>query len=82
MKALKYALLWRKLRTILTNALELERNRIGSEQAGFVADYLCHNEFGLAHSQLIDALSDLDLTPLEATQQLLKEALSLMNSAE
>jgi len=57
----------------------LERGRIGTEQAGYVTEYLDYNEFGLAYDQLIDALSDLELAPLEATRALLAEAARLMH---
>ncbi|MCA1199292.1 hypothetical protein K9B35_15075 [Sphingomonas sp. R647] len=82
MNALKYVLLWRKLRIILTNALERERGRLGSEQVEIVTDFLSNNEFGLAHDHLLDALSDLELTPLEETQGLLRKAASLMWPSE
>jgi hypothetical protein len=79
MQALRHAWRWRKLRSILAKALDLERGRIGTEQASHVTDYLDHNEFGLAYDQLIDALSDLELVPLETTRPLLAEAARLMD---
>ena len=69
---------WCQLRSTLTASLELERARIGSEQAEIVADFISHDEFGLAHDQLVDALSDVELSPLEETQKLLASASILM----
>ena len=78
MQALRHAWRWRKLRSILAKALDLERARIGAAQADYVTDYLAYNEFGLAYDQLIDALSDLELAPLDATRPLLAGAARLM----
>jgi hypothetical protein len=71
---------WRELARLLDSALEIERDRLGVEQAHIVADFIAHNEFGLAHDQLVDALSDLDLVPLEQTSALLEQANALMRS--
>jgi hypothetical protein len=79
MGVLGHASRWRKLRPILAAALDLERGRIGAEQSSYVIDYLDHNEFGLAYDQLIDALSDLELAPLDTTRPLLAEAARLMD---
>ncbi|MBY8825146.1 hypothetical protein [Sphingomonas colocasiae] len=69
---------WRDLARVLGSAVEIELDRLGSKQAHIVADFIAHNEFGLAHDQLVDALSDLDLAPLEPTRKLLEQANSLM----
>jgi len=83
MSARNYAPLWEKLGSILSAALELERAAIGAAQAELVADFVDHNEFGLAYEQLTDALSDAELTPREETAKLLAEAAKLMgNSAD
>lgn len=55
-------------------ALESERERLGAEQAGFVAEYIAHGEFGLAHEHIVDALADLNLMPLDRTSALLEQA--------
>lgn len=81
MNAPKYESLWGNLRSILGKALELERVRIGPQQAGFVEEFIHHNEFGLAHDQLKDALSDLGLAPLKRSNDLLSEAAVLMHGA-
>jgi hypothetical protein len=78
MNTTNYAPLWGKLSSILAAALELERDRIGREQADIVAEFINHNEFGLAHDQLIDALSDINLIPLEETGNLLTQAANHM----
>lgn len=80
MKAINHASLWRDLRSILVRSLEIESNRIGVEQTDIVADFLDNNEFGLARDQLLDALSDLELMPLETTQLLLTKATKLMDA--
>ncbi|WP_223476355.1 hypothetical protein [Oricola indica] len=63
---------------MLDSALEIERHRLGVEQAHIVTDFIAHNEFGLAHDELVDALSELDLVPLEPTSALLEQADALM----
>ena len=78
MRALELRSLWRKLDGLLSAALALERGRIGDEQAAIVQDYLDHNEFGLAYETMVEALSDLDLHPLESSAPLLDEARRLM----
>lgn len=69
----------RTLRRTLSEALELEREKLGAEQADFVAEYLLHGEFGLAHDQIVDALSDREITPTLRTQILLAAANRLMS---
>lgn len=71
---------WRELARLLDCALEIERDRLGVAHAHIVADFIAHNEFGLAHDQFVDALSDLDLIPLEPTRVLLEQANALMRS--
>jgi hypothetical protein len=78
MSGRNYAPLWEKLGSILSAALELERATIGAVQAELVAEFIDHNEFGLAHEQLTDALSDAEITPREETAKLLAEAATLM----
>lgn len=78
MTSLELQLLWRTLGKKLTAALDLERSRISLEQAEIVADFIDHNEFGLAHDQLVDALADLSLAPEASTETLLNEARQLM----
>ena len=73
-----YARLWLELESILTRALELERDRIGAEDAHNVAEFINHNEFGLAHDQLVNTLSETSLTPREETGILLTQAAQLM----
>jgi len=82
MNASEYASLWQNLRSILGKVLELERGRIGQQQACFVEEFIDHNEFGLAHDQLKDALSDLGLAPLERSNDLLSEAAELMHTGQ
>jgi hypothetical protein len=74
---------WKRLESILTAALEMERAAIGAEEAELVAEFIAHNEFGLAHEQLTDALSDAEIIPQDETATLLAEAAKLMgNGAE
>ena len=73
-----YAPLWLKLESILARALELERDRIGAEEAGMVAEFINHNEFGLAHDQLVNTLSETSLIPREEAGILLTQAAQLM----
>ena len=56
----------------------MERSAIGDAQANLVAEFIEHNEFGLAHEQLTYALSAAELTPQEQTAKLLAEAACLM----
>lgn len=80
MSARNYARLWEQLGSILTAALELERAAIGAAQAELVGEFIDHNEFGLAHEQLTDALSAAQLVPQEETARLLAEAANLMGN--
>ena len=82
MSARNYARLWEQLGSILTAALELERTAIGAAQAELVAEFIDHNEFGLAYEQLTDALSDAELIPQDETARLLAEAANLMGNSE
>lgn len=80
MTSLKLRLIWRTLGKKLTEALDIERSRIGLEQAEIVADFIDHNEFRLAHDQLVDALEDLNLVPTTGAETLLNEARRLMET--
>jgi hypothetical protein len=71
----------RAVKRALTQALELERARIGAEQAAVIEDFLHHGEFGLAREQLEDVLSDRELAPSDETTKLLDEAKQTMRAS-
>ncbi len=69
---------WQKVRLLLTEALEIESEKIGPAQAACVAEFIEHNELGLACDQLYDALSDLHFSPEARSADLLAQARELM----
>ncbi len=69
---------WPKVAALLADALSGERHRIAVEDTRIVQDYIEHNELGLAHDHLLDALADKELPLLEQTKMLLCEAAGLM----
>jgi len=70
--------LWRELELLLGEALEIEHARIGPVQTALVREFLDHNEFEVAHDQLVDALVNLDIPPTSRSAVLLEEANRLM----
>jgi hypothetical protein len=69
---------WPEVAALLADALAGERHRLAAEDTRVVQDYIEHNEFGLAHDHLLDALADKELPLLERTKMLLCEAAGLM----
>ncbi len=69
---------WAQVTGLLAEALAGERGRLGPEDARIVQDYIEHNELGLAHDHLLDALADKELPLLARTKMLLSEAARLM----
>jgi hypothetical protein len=69
---------WQKVRQLLSEALEIEREKIGPAQAACVTEFIELNELGLACDQLVDALSDLEFSPDAQSADLLGQARDLM----
>lgn len=72
----------RRLRRTLSEALEVERERVGGEQAKVIADFIEHGEFMLAHDQIIDALEDRGFALMPQSQALLLASNKLMGQID
>ena len=64
----------RKMRLVLKSALDGESERVGAEQSAVVEGFIAAGEWRLAYQQLLDALTDLEIAPLEKTTVHLREA--------
>ena len=70
---------WDVLEKLLTEALESLRPQLSEKSADFVAEFINHNEFGVAFEALIEEIRMGDVEVDPATQSNLQKAGEMMD---